>query len=177
MSRNKPFCDGSHLAGFDGTETASRDSFSVQSQGLVGPELTLTEVPALCTYARFCQRAGDTWHLVERSDDPGARQTAIEEAGDCPSGRIVLHDKSGNVIEPDLPPSIGLIEGLPEGLSGPIWVRGGIQIESDDGFVYETRNRVTLCRCGRSKNKPFCDGNHIEFGFKTGDVPTPPLGV
>jgi CDGSH-type Zn-finger protein len=45
-------------------------------------------------------------------------------------------------------------------------VRGGLAIESADGFVYEVRNRVTLCRCGRSKNKPFCDGSHIEAKFK-----------
>ncbi|MEN8614801.1 CDGSH iron-sulfur domain-containing protein [Dehalogenimonas sp. THU2] len=169
-SKNKPFCDGSHFTnGFDGTETASRETFAAQSQELVGPELTLAELPALCAHARFCQRAGDTWHLVERSDDPAARQTAIEEAGECPSGRIVLYDKAGNVIEPDLPPSIGLIEGVPDGFSGPIWVRGGIPIESEDGFVYETRNRVTLCRCGHSKNKPFCDGTHVEIKFNSAE--------
>jgi CDGSH-type Zn-finger protein len=39
-------------------------------------------------------------------------------------------------------------------------VRGGITIESADGVPYEVRNRVTLCRCGRSDNKPFCDASH-----------------
>jgi CDGSH-type Zn-finger protein len=46
------------------------------------------------------------------------------------------------------------------GVVGPIMVRGGITIEGADGTVYEKRNRVTLCRCGKSKNKPFCDGSH-----------------
>jgi len=32
---------------------------------------------------------------------------------------------------------------------------------SADGFVYEIRNRVTLCHCGYSGNKPFCDGSHM----------------
>jgi CDGSH-type Zn-finger protein len=169
-SKNKPFCDGSHSpTGFDGTETASRNPFSAQSRETVGPELTLAEVPALCAEARFCQRAGDTWHLVARSDDAIARQTAIEEAADCPSGRIVLYDKAGKAIEPELPPSIGLIEGVSKGFSGPIWVRGGIAIESANGEVYEIRNRVTLCRCGHSRNKPFCDGSHIAAGFKASE--------
>jgi CDGSH-type Zn-finger protein len=44
-------------------------------------------------------------------------------------------------------------------------VSGGIPIQSADGFVHEKRNRVTLCRCGQSKNKPFCDGTHCEVGF------------
>ncbi|HEY0196583.1 MAG TPA: CDGSH iron-sulfur domain-containing protein, partial [Methanobacterium sp.] len=41
--------------------------------------------------------------------------------------------------------------------------------ESADGYVYEVRNRVTLCRCGQSENKPFCDGTHMEIGFNDGD--------
>ena len=168
-SRTPPFCDGSHFAaGFDGTETASREPFTAQSREIVGPGLTMAEVPALCAEARFCQRAGDTWHLVEISDDPAARATAIEEASECPSGRMVLYDKAGKAIEPELPPSIGLIEDEPLGFSGPIWVRGGITIESADGHVYEVRNRVTLCRCGHSKNKPFCDGSHLMAQFKAG---------
>jgi CDGSH-type Zn-finger protein len=35
-----------------------------------------------------------------------------------------------------------------------------------DGFRYEIRNRVTLCRCGASKNKPFCDGTHAAIKFR-----------
>ena len=35
-----------------------------------------------------------------------------------------------------------------------------------DGFAYEVRNRVTLCRCGASKNKPFCDGSHAAIKFR-----------
>ncbi|WP_321420860.1 CDGSH iron-sulfur domain-containing protein [uncultured Methanomethylovorans sp.] len=45
---------------------------------------------------------------------------------------------------------------------GPLWIRGGIPIESADGKLYEIRNRFTLCGCGKSKNKPFCDGSHAE---------------
>ncbi|HUS98844.1 MAG TPA: CDGSH iron-sulfur domain-containing protein [Candidatus Thermoplasmatota archaeon] len=46
------------------------------------------------------------------------------------------------------------------GVSGPIWIRGGIPIESANGSPYIKRNRITLCRCGKSKNKPFCDSSH-----------------
>jgi CDGSH-type Zn-finger protein len=45
-------------------------------------------------------------------------------------------------------------------VSGPIWVRGGISVYSGQGMLYEVRNRVTLCRCGKSTNKPFCDSSH-----------------
>jgi len=79
----------------------------------------------------------------------------------------VAWDKSiEKAFEPELPVSIGLIEDPAQGCSGPLWVRGGIQIESADGFKYEIRNRVTLCRCGKSQNKPFCDGTHAAVKFR-----------
>ena len=52
-----------------------------------------------------------------------------------------------------------------QGVSGPIWVRGGIPVVAADGHAYEIRNRVTLCRCGASSNKPFCDGSHASIKF------------
>jgi hypothetical protein len=42
--------------------------------------------------------------------------------------------------------------------SGPLWVRGGIAPIGSDGQAYEIRHRITLCRCGKSENKPFCNG-------------------
>ena len=70
--------------------------------------------------------------------------------------------RPGEAIEPDLEKSIVVIEYPPRGEHGPLWVRGGIPVVSADGEPYEVRNRVTLCRCGKSENKPFCDGSHIE---------------
>jgi CDGSH-type Zn-finger protein len=55
-----------------------------------------------------------------------------------------------------------VIEYPAKGEHGPLWVRGGIPVVSDDGKPYIVRNRFTLCRCGKSRNKPFCDGSHIQ---------------
>ncbi|HXR89437.1 MAG TPA: CDGSH iron-sulfur domain-containing protein, partial [Steroidobacteraceae bacterium] len=83
------------------------------------------------------------------------------------AGRLVAWDKNtGAPVEPVLPVSIGVVEDPDQQCSGPLWLRGGIEVVSSDGFAYEVRNRVTLCRCGESKNKPFCDGTHIEIGFR-----------
>ncbi len=165
-SINQPFCDGSHKdCNFDGTETASREPFETQiDPPTVGPELVLTDAPVFCALARFCDRARGAWDNTRDSANPEAKKIALQEVGDCPAGRLVLHDRDGNLIEPDLPPSIGLVTDPVESVPGPIWVRGGIPIESSDGYVYEVRNRVTLCRCGLSTNKPFCDGRHTEIG-------------
>ncbi len=162
-SKTKPFCDGVHEhIDFDGTETASRKPFLSQAKVLKGPDLTLTDLPKLCVHAGFCDRAGGIWNLTQYSDTPEARRIAIEEAANCPSGRLIVWDTDGKLIEPEFKPSIELVEDPFAGLNGPFWVRGGIPIESADGTTYEIRNRVTLCRCGRSENKPFCDGMHLE---------------
>jgi CDGSH-type Zn-finger protein len=162
QSKNKPFCDGSHAkVAFDGMETAGRDAYLEHAEKTVGPGLDLTWSSEFCAMARFCHRGEEAWSYAEHSDDPAARKMAIEEACDCPSGSLIAWDKmTGAAIEPELEPSIGLIENPQDGTNGPLWVMGGIPIESAAGFEYETRNRVTLCRCGKSSKKPFCDGSH-----------------
>ena len=164
QSKNKPFCDGTHITiQFDGTEAGDRVPFSEGAGIISGPSLTLADNQHLCVHARFCLRAGGIWNLVELSDDEAARETAIEEACNCPSGRLVLTDnESGKTIEPELEKSIVVIEYPPRDEHGPLWARGGIPIESSDGKLYEIRNRVTLCRCGKSMNMPFCDGSYVE---------------
>ena len=161
-SKNKPYCDGTHAKiGFDGTETAGREEYLEHPDRTEGPELILWDVEKLCSVALFCHRAGDAWNLTEQSRDPKKKAIAVQEACDCPSGRLVAYDKrSGEPIEPPFEPSIGLVIGPQNEMEGPLWVRGGITIESADGAAYKKRNRVTLCRCGRSANKPFCNGEH-----------------
>jgi CDGSH-type Zn-finger protein len=164
QSKNKPYCDGTHASvHFDGTEHAGNESYLRHPKTIHGPTLELEDVEDLCTHARFCMRAGGIWNLTRQSDISEARDIAIEEACNCPSGRLVIRDrKSGDVIEPELEKSIVVIEYPHRHEHGPLWVRGGIPVESANGKQYTVRNRVTLCRCGKSGNKPFCDGSHVE---------------
>ena len=163
-STNKPFCDGTHgKVSFNGEETAGSEPYLRHPRIIRGPELDLLDHENLCVHARFCMRAGGIWNLTEQSDNREARETAIEEACNCPSGRLVMKDrKTGKTIEPHLEKSIVVIEYPPGGEHGPLWVRGGIPVVSADGKPYTVRNRMTLCRCGRSGNKPFCDGSHVQ---------------
>lgn len=171
QSKNPPYCDGAHnKINFDGTETADHSKYQDLAKKIVGPDLILTDAEELCASARFCHRDGGTWRLTEESDDKHKKATAIQEACDCPSGRLVAWEKDmDEPIEPKFEPSIGLVEDPDAGASGPIWVKGNVPIEGCDGVEYEIRNRVTLCRCGKSKNKPFCDGAHIRAKFSDGD--------
>jgi CDGSH-type Zn-finger protein len=167
-SRTKPFCDGSHQkAHFNGTETASRASYADQAQPFEGRTMVLTDVESLCAFGRFCDPHGQVWNQVTRSDDPEVRRTFVRQVNNCPAGRLVAWERaSGKAVENPLPQSIGLVEDPSQGVSGPLWVRGGIPLIAADGFAYEVRNRMTLCRCGASSNKPFCDGSHVTVKFR-----------
>jgi CDGSH-type Zn-finger protein len=167
-SKKKPFCDGTHAEiGFDGTETASRELYAAQAKVFDGPAMRLTDVRSLCAFGRYCDPNGKVWQQVAHTDQPEIRARFIRQVENCPAGRLVAWDKTtGQALEPELPVSIGLIEDPQEQCSGPIWLRGGIAVTAADGFAYEVRNRVTLCRCGRSNNKPFCDGMHATIKFR-----------
>jgi len=167
LSSCKPFCDGTHdVVGFYGEEVAQREGYFESSACIDGPGLKLHDARALCAEARFCDRAGGLWNLIHDCDDPETRALVEEEAFLCPSGRYTVCDsETGDAHEPEYEASIVLVEDPSLGVSGPLWVRGGIPIFSEDGTPYEIRNRVTLCRCGGSGNKPFCDGSHIARKF------------
>ncbi|MEJ2469485.1 MAG: CDGSH iron-sulfur domain-containing protein [Campylobacterales bacterium] len=167
QSQKHPFCDGTHAnINFDGTETADRSPILELSKSYEGPDITLTDAKCFCALARFCDPHGGVWNMVKLSDDPEIRAVFLQEVWDCPAGRLVAWDnKTGKAIEPHFEPSIILIEDPQKRCSGPIWVRGGIPIIGADGTPYERRNRVTLCRCGASQNKPFCDAKHLLTHF------------
>lgn len=175
QSGTKPFCDGAHQrAGFDGTETATRVPYATQAERIEGPAMVIEDASALCAFARFCDLKGQVWKLVLESDRPAAAKLVEQQAGDCPGGRLVAKQRSSlparwQAIEPRFEPSIGLVQDTAKGVSGPLWVRGGVAVMAADGYAYEVRNRVALCRCGASGNKPFCDGSHVSAGFHDRD--------
>jgi CDGSH-type Zn-finger protein len=160
-SANKPFCDRSHETnGFRGPLTADREPTSTRWRVVEGGDIQFTDDTSLCSSAGFCGlRFANIWTMIKRADDPEVQARIMRMVRNCPSGRLVLYNKDGEPLEPEFIPSIAEVP------NGPLWVRGGIRIQAPDGFVYEVRNRVTLCRCGESKNMPFCDGTHEKIEF------------
>jgi len=170
-SVSPPFCTGKHTeVGFVGTEKASNKKFQELSDTTKGPRLDLKDAVVFCASGRFCDSGKGTWEYTKESDNPISKKLATEQACNCPSGRLVIFDKkTKKAIEPDFKPSISILEDPQANSSGPIMVKGGIPVESASGKQYERRNRVTLCRCGHSQNKPFCDGTHLQIFFDDGD--------
>ncbi|MBN4076177.1 CDGSH iron-sulfur domain-containing protein [Gemmatimonas aurantiaca] len=54
--------------------------------------------------------------------------------------------------------------------NGSILVEGKVEIIGPDGETIECKEKFALCRCGESKNKPFCDGSHKQCGFESNPV-------
>lgn len=169
QSRNKPYCDGSHTkAAVDLAETATFEPMLNGAAEIDGPDYALTDNERYCAYARFCDNGGQIWNEVRTPGGEHAK-LAIYMAHHCPSGRLIVWDRTtGAPVEEPLAPSLSLIEDPGAGVSGPLVLRGGIRVESASGESYEIRNRQTLCRCGASSNKPFCDGSHASIGFRDG---------
>ncbi len=172
-SKESPFCDGSSHKRFKGREKADRRPFSERCDRYEGPGLVL-EDDRICSMSRFCHRAAGTpWKLLPQSDDPSIRDEIVAGSVGCPSGRIRLTSPEGAI---DVPtgPEIWIIQDPGKGVSGGIYAMGGIRLIGSDGFEYERRERMVLCRCGASGIMPFCDSAHINRMFRDDRRRRPP---
>jgi hypothetical protein len=91
---------------------------------------------------------------------------ATDEANKCPGGRLTIKTKSWKLIEPDLKQEISALDDPALLVRWPLQVRWWISVFSAIWEKYEVRNRVALCRCGFSQNKPFCDGHHLQDKYE-----------
>ena len=165
-SSNKPFCNGTHNTnGFDGTEVADRSPIGSRRKAYRGDGVTIFDDRSVCAHAGFCtDRLPTVWNSkqspwIAATGAPADEIVATVSA--CPSGALAyaLGDSDDPVVaagEPRIEPMA----------DGPYVVRGGILLASPDETPYEARTPYTLCRCGASKNKPFCDGTHSDIGFR-----------
>ena len=160
-SANKPYCDGTHAGnGFDGSEAAPTDAYQERRTAYPGTGIDVYDDRGICIHAGFCgNQVSNVWKMAAKTDDTVTRSQVMAMIERCPSGALT-YEVAGETIEPDLPTEIAVIP------DGPLWVSGSIPVERADGAEAESRNRVTLCRCGHSETKPLCDGSHTEAGFQ-----------
>jgi len=164
-SANKPFCDGTHKSNnFNGREFASKDTASDRAESFVGPGVTIHDDRSRCAHAGVCtDELSAVFKLgVEPWIDPnGAEADEIKRVvGACPSGALTYSvADSPEPVEQTGGPSITVAS------DAPLHVKG-VEVIAGDGEAYDSRERQALCRCGGSRNKPFCDGSHWYMGFK-----------
>ncbi len=146
---------------FDGSEVADTGNISEREVTYEGTKIFVKDDRSVCIHAGFCgDRITNVWKMTQDSDDTQVRARIMSMIERCPSGALSYSlERDGENLEPDLPVEIAITP------DGALWVSGGIPVERADGRPLEVRNRVTLCRCGDSANKPLCDGTHKENGF------------
>lgn len=119
-----------------------------------------------CIHARHCV-TGRPEVFVANSEGPWIRPDAaspeaiMEVSHACPSGAISYQRLDGG--QDEQPPRVNLLR-IRE--NGPVALHANATIEGRGPVL-----RATLCRCGASKNKPFCDSSHIEVGFQASGEP------
>ena len=122
--------------------------------------------PRLCIHVRNCVRqlgqvfdpSARPWIDVDAADPDAIAQTVLT----CPTGALHFRRLDGG--EEEVTDAETTVEPRP---NGPLFVRGPVKIVDADGRIIREDTRVALCRCGASKNKPFCDGSHRRIGFTT----------
>ena len=171
-SKNKPFCDGAHgTIGFS-SENKTQDSSPIikdKRKNYVGKEITIHDNRKICSHAAECvNNLPSVFKFNVRpwiNPDAADKQQIINTIKKCPSGALGY---SINDIEYKDQERMSMVTVSKD---GPYTITGGIDLIGDniqfaEGF---SKEHYTLCRCGASNNKPFCDGMHITINFKDDD--------
>ena len=162
-SANKPFCDGTHRKnGFRSERLA--DAASNERASYAGKRITIHDNRAICAHAGACT---DNLKAVFRmraepwiDPDGAAVEEIVATIRKCPSGALSYSIDGVEHRDQERPPMVTVTD------DGPYAIAGGIDLVDVPFGDGASRERYTLCRCGQSKNKPFCDGSHWNAGFR-----------
>ena len=166
QSSNKPFCDSTHeRVGW--TDARSPDRVEDRLDSYRGNGVTIRDNRGTCSHAGYCT-AGlpAVWRSGEEPwiDATGAgAEEIVATIRRCPSGAL-SYERDGGVVT-----DFGGQTGVQVSRNGPYRVKGSVRLEGVEFGVGASREHFTLCRCGHSRNKPFCDGSHWYAGFRDGE--------
>ena len=124
-----------------------------------GQDVDVTWHRPLCIHVGECGRADNELFVTGRDPwcqpDVSNRDDIAEVVDRCPTGALTYADKSNVIVEqPAAENTITVSQ------HGPLYARGDLDIDGADADHTGAKFRAALCRCGRSKNKPFCDNAH-----------------
>ncbi len=160
-SKNKPWCDGSHVkAGFTSKREISEEILQVYE----GKEITIHFNRSICAGAAACVHGLPTVFNSDNSTDwihPDNEKNAkiIETIKACPSGALSYSVNGKTVIDTRLVSKVMITK------NGPYYVEG-IALDSMPTPTNFSTTKYALCRCGYSKNRPFCDYSHAEHQWR-----------
>lgn len=164
-SKNKPYCDGSHTAaGFsDQRQLTGKNAIAE----FAGKEITVVDDFSLCAHAGECVDGAPETFFTKGPDgrishpDASPAEQVIATIKRCPSGAL-LYKLRGKLVHDYFTETDVRVE-----KDGPLHVH---RAKLNGDARPATEDHYTLCRCGASKNKPFCDGMHAQIKFRDGSV-------
>ena len=130
-----------------------------------GKSETVTWDRRLCIHVGECGRAKGDLFVTGRKPwcdpDLSDRSDTAEVVARCPTGALAVQDASGLLKEAVPDQNTVTVSN-----DGPLYVHGDLSVDGASDDMHSVSRRVALCRCGASKNKPFCDNSHREIGFQ-----------
>ena len=162
-SANKPLCDGTHAKiGFSGEKIT--DGANDKRDNYVGKKITIHDNRGICAHQGLCTNGLPAVFRMKTEpwiDPDGAEtQAIVDTVRQCPSGALSYSIGGVEHRDQDREPMIVVSK------DGPYHVTGAIELRDQSRGEGASSEHYTLCRCGGSKNKPFCDGTHWGIKFK-----------
>ncbi len=162
-SAKKPFCDGSHTSINFSDKKLTEGSLDKRDT-YVGKQITVHDNRGICSHASFC---ADELEAVFNADqepwvnaNSATLQAIIDVIKKCPSGALSYSIEGVERRDQNRPPAITVSK------NGPYFVVGGIELKDVTWGKDASKEHYALCRCGKSKNIPFCDGAHRHCNFQ-----------
>lgn len=126
--------------------------------------------PTVCQHSGVCLRTLPAVFDVSRKrwirPELAGGEEVIAAVAKCPSGALQAHRITAVHQAVTRPPAAtGGATRIRASEAGPLLVEGPFRIEGPDGVTLREGEKCSLCRCGASANKPFCDGSHRRIGF------------
>lgn len=177
-SKNKPFCDGTHnVIGFssanrtlDENDDTKKTAIKDKRRNYPGKEITVHDNRKICSHAAECvNNLSSVFKLGSRpwiNPDASKMNDIIDVVRRCPSGALSYSIDGVEYRDPEEQrnPIVTVLK------NGPYHITGGIELIGENIQFGEgaSKEHYTLCRCGASENKPFCDGAHKSSKFNDG---------
>ncbi len=162
-SENKPFCDGTHAKiGFSSAKLEGRIEDKLENYE--GEQITIHDNRGICAHAGRCTDGLPSVFRLKQEpwiDMNAARsEEIIAVIGKCPSGALSYSIEGVEHRDREGEPAIFVAP------NGPYVVSGAPELLETPRGEGASTEHFDLCRCGGSKNKPFCDGTHWHIKFK-----------
>lgn len=152
-SKNPPFCDGTHNG--IGFTSACQLEETKEERVWEGTKLRTIFDPNICMHVFYCKPLKEL--RAKEAEDSGldTAKEIMQVVASCPSGALKYEIKDDSLHEKSEANDVRNVLEIVEG--GEVRIRCDVEASFD---VKTDQTRLTLCRCGQSKNKPFCDGRH-----------------